>query len=101
MNEVKFVPFDPSKFLEDDEAIAFYLEDAMDSGDARVIAGAIGDVARAKGMAELAAKSGLSRESLYRALSEDGNPRLDTLMKVLTALGIKLTVAPANTNAAE
>jgi probable addiction module antidote protein len=49
----------------------------------------------------LAAKSGLSRESLYRALSEDGNPRLDTLMKVLTALGIKLTVAPANTNAAE
>jgi probable addiction module antidote protein len=92
--KTKYVTFDPSKYLDDDETIRVFLEDILESGDPKVIAGGLGDVARAKGMAELAAKAGLSRESLYRALSEDGNPRLDTLMKVLGALGVKITLAP-------
>jgi probable addiction module antidote protein len=89
-------PFDASKYLDDEESVRHYLEDILESGDPKVIAAGLGEVARAKGMAELAAKAGLSRESLYRALSEDGNPRLDTLMKVLAALGVKLSVSPAS-----
>jgi probable addiction module antidote protein len=92
----KSLPFDASAFLDSQEAIEDYLSDAMESGDVRVIAGALGDVARAKGMTELAAKAGLSRESLYRSLSEDGNPRLDTLMKVLAGLGLKLDVSSSH-----
>ena len=92
----KYVKFDVSELLDSEESILAFLEDILESGDPKVIAGGLGDVARAKGMAELAAKAGLSRESLYRALSEDGNPRLDTLMKVLAALGVKLSVSPAS-----
>ena len=90
----RYVKFDVSELLDNDGSIRGFLEDILGSGDAKVIAAGLGDVARARGMTELAAKAGLSRESLYRALSEDGNPRLDTLMKVLAALGVKLTVAP-------
>ncbi len=64
----------------------------MESGHVGVILGAIGEVARAKGMTDLAREAGMSRESLYRALSEDGNPQLSTVMKVLDALGYKLDV---------
>ena len=92
----KYMKFDVSELLDSEESILAFLEDILESGDPKVIAGGLGDVARAKGMAELAAKAGLSRESLYRALSEDGNPRLDTLMKVLAALGVKLSVSPAS-----
>ena len=88
--------YDPAQALDGPEAIAVFIADALDTGDAAYIAKAMGVVARAKGMTELAAKAGLSRESLYRALSEDGNPRLDTLMKVLGALGVKLTLAPVD-----
>jgi probable addiction module antidote protein len=91
--------FKASEYLNDEASIRYFLEDIVESGDAKVIAAGLGQVARSKGMSQLAAKTGLSRESLYRALSEDGNPRLDTLMKVLAALGVKLTVAP--TDAAE
>ncbi len=93
--KTKYVVFDPSKFLDDEASIRVFLEDILESGDPKVIAGGLGDVARSLGMSELAAKAGLSRESLYRALSEEGNPRLDTLMKVFGALGVKLTLAPA------
>lgn len=96
MDDVKFVPFDASKFLVGEEAIREHLEDAMDSGDSRVIAGAIGDVARAKGMSAIAKETGMSRESLYRALSEDGNPQLATVLKVLEAMGLKLSVERAS-----
>ena len=64
----------------------------MESGHVGVILSALGDVARAKGMTELAKQAGMSRESLYRALSKDGNPQLSTVMKVLDALGYKLDV---------
>jgi probable addiction module antidote protein len=92
---------DASLFLTSEEAMSAYLEEAMDSGDARTIAGALGDVARAKGMAQLAKDSGMSRESLYRALSDDGNPQLVTVLKVLEALGLQLKVQPKRPDAAE
>ena len=100
MTPLKTAPFDASEYIEDDEAARDFLLDAMESGDPRVIAGAIGDVARAKGMSQLARETGMSRESLYRALSEDGNPQLATVLRVLEALGLKLTIEPKRTDAA-
>lgn len=85
-------PFDPARYLETEEDILFYLEDAMEGNDARHIASALGDVARSKGMTEIARKSGLGRQALYNALSENGNPTLETLIAVLGALGLELTV---------
>ena len=93
--------FDPSLFLTSDEAIVAYLEDALESGDARVLAGALGDVARVKGMAQLAKDAGVSRESLYRSLSDEGNPQLTTLMSVLEALGLELRIQARRADAAE
>lgn len=83
-------PFDAAKYLETDEDIADYLTDAFASGHAEYIAHALGVAARAKSMREVAERAGLNEKSLYRALSEEGNPRLDTLVKVLAALGITL-----------
>ena len=85
-------PFDAANYLETEEDILYYLEAAMEGNDPRHIASAIGDVARSKGMSEIARKSGLGRQALYTALSEDGNPTLATLVAVLQALGLELTV---------
>ncbi|MCT2398122.1 addiction module antidote protein [Novosphingobium mangrovi (ex Huang et al. 2023)] len=85
-------PFEPANYLETEEDILYYLEAAMEGNDPRHIASALGDVARSKGMSEIARKSGLGRQALYNALSENGNPTLDTLMAVLNALGLQLTV---------
>lgn len=82
--------FDPSEFLDSPEAIAEYLQSAFESEDASVIADALGVVARAMGMTELAAQTGLTRPALYKALSSDGNPEFATIMKVTHALGFKL-----------
>lgn len=90
--KVKTRPFDPAKYLGTPEAIAAYLDDAFESGDAKVIADALGVVARASGMAQVAKSAGLGRESLYKALSADGNPELATVVKVLGALGLRLSV---------
>lgn len=87
-------PFDPANYLETEEDILYYLEAAMEGNDPSHIARALGDVARSKGMSEIAKKSGLGRQALYRALSEDGNPTLETLLGVLDALGLQLTVQP-------
>ncbi|MFU7529419.1 addiction module antidote protein [Qipengyuania sp. ASV99] len=87
-------PFDPANYLETEEDILYYLEAAMEGNDPKYIARALGDVARSKGMSEIAQKSGLGRQALYRALSEDGNPTLETLLGVLDALGLQLTVQP-------
>ena len=89
---LKVIPFDPARHLETEEDILYYLEAAMEGNDPRHIASAIGDVARSKGMSEIARKSGLGRQALYTALSEDGNPTLATLVAVLHALGLELTV---------
>lgn len=85
-------PFDPANYLETEEDILFYLEAAMEGNDPKHIAAALGNVARSKGMSEIARKSGLGRQALYTALSEDGNPTLATLVAVLHALGLELTV---------
>lgn len=70
--------------------MAAYLEAALEEGDTSLIAAALGDIARAKGMTEIASKTGLGRESLYKALSSDGNPEFATVLKVVEALGLKL-----------
>ncbi len=90
-------PYDSADYLKTPEAIATYLEDALAEKDPGLIAHAIGVAARAQGMSSIAKKTKLSRESLYRTLSVDGNPELQTLIKVLTELGLRLTVEPEKT----
>ena len=85
-------PYDSAEFLNSAKAIRFYLEEAMESGDPQLIAHALGVVARAKSMSEIARKSGLSRESLYRSLSPTGKPEFGTIMSVLKALDLGLSV---------
>jgi probable addiction module antidote protein len=87
----KLTPYDPAAALVDDTEIAFFMADALSTGDASYIAKCVGVVARAKGMAEIASKTGLSREQLYRSFSQDGNPTLKTTLAVMKALGIELT----------
>ncbi len=89
---MKLVPFDPAEHLETVEDILYYLEAAMEGNDAKHIASALGDVARSKGMTEIARRTGLGRQALYTALSDHGNPTLETLMAVLSALGLRLSV---------
>lgn len=89
---VKTRPFDPAGYLETEDDILYYLEAAMEGNDPKHIASALGDVARSKGMSEIARKAGVGRQALYNALSENGNPTLETLVGVLTALGLQLTV---------
>jgi probable addiction module antidote protein len=84
-------PFDAAEYLDNAEAIAAYLEAAFEDGDPAFIADALGTVARAKGMTEVARKTGLSRESLYKALSAEGNPEFATILKVMRALDLKIT----------
>ncbi len=84
-------PFDAAEYLDSVEAIAAYLEVAFEEGDPALIADALGTVARAKGMTEVARKTGLSRESLYKALSAEGNPEFATILKVMRALDLKIS----------
>jgi probable addiction module antidote protein len=93
-------PWDVTEHLDTDERIALFLEAVFEDGDAAAIAAAIGTVAKARGMTQLAAETGLSRPALYKALSGEGNPGLDTIMKVLAALGVRLTVVPTDHEAA-
>ncbi len=86
--------YDPASALESEEAIAIFLSDALETGDSAYIAKAMGVVARAKGMTELARETGLSREQLYRSFSEHGNPTLKTLLAVMRALNVDLRVQP-------
>lgn len=87
-------PFDPAEYLDDSEAVAAYLSDALESEDPAFIADALGVVARARGMSEVARNAGVSRESLYRALSADGNPEFATILRVMQALGLRLSAVP-------
>ena len=89
---LKVYPFDPAEHLQTEEDILYYLEAAMEGNDPKHIASAIGDVARSKGMSEIARKAKVGRQALYSALSENGNPTLETLIGVLNALGLQLTV---------
>lgn len=93
----KFTRWDAADYLETEEDMALYLDAMIEEsqGDARMIAVALGDIARAKGMTQLARDTGLTREGLYKALSADGNPEFSTVMKVITALGLRLHAAAA------
>jgi len=86
--------YDPAAALESEEAISVFLADALETGDSAYVAKALGVVARAKGMSDLARETGLSREQLYRSFSERGNPTLKTLLAVTRALGVDLTARP-------
>lgn len=87
----KLYDYDPADALKSDEAIEIFLTDAFETGDAAYIARALGVVARAKGMTKIARKTGLAREQLYRSLSENGNPTLETTMAVMKAIGFQIT----------
>ena len=88
---LKTTLWDPSEYLDTPGRIAAYLRVVFEDGDPTLIATALGDVARAKGMTQLAAEAGITREALYTALSATGDPRLSTFLGVIKALGIKLT----------
>jgi probable addiction module antidote protein len=85
--------YDVAEHLNNDEEIRLYLEAAFEDGDPAIIKNAISNVVRARGMTAMAKESGVSRETLYKAFAENGNPTLDTLMKVTKALGVRLAIA--------
>jgi probable addiction module antidote protein len=87
--------WDAAEHLKNDADMAAYLEAALEEGDPALAAAALGDIARAKGMGEIARETGLGRESLYKALSAEGNPEFSTVLKVLKALGLRLHAAAA------
>jgi probable addiction module antidote protein len=93
MAKTKTRAWNAVEHLKSHKNIAAYLEAALEEGDAALFAAALGDVARAKGMSEIARATGLGRESLYKALSADGNPEFATVLKVLKSLGMKLRAA--------
>jgi probable addiction module antidote protein len=87
----KLEPFDAARYLTDDAAVAEYLNAILETGDTDLLLLALGDVARARGMAKVAKDAGLGRESLYKALTPGSKPRFDTVLKVVAALGVRLT----------
>ncbi|MCY3775607.1 MAG: putative addiction module antidote protein [Candidatus Aminicenantes bacterium] len=99
MANIQTCPWDAAEHLETDEDMAAYLEAALEEGDPGLIFAVLGDIARAKGMTKIARNAGLGRESLYKALSSDGNPRFATVLKVVQTLGLQLHAAPARGSA--
>jgi probable addiction module antidote protein len=87
--------WDVVDYLQTEEDMIAYLDAALEDGDPSLVVAALGDIARAKGMSQVAREAGLGRESLYKALSSTGNPEFATVLKVLTALGLQLHVQPA------
>jgi len=94
MDRERISDWDPAEFLENDTKIVLYLEAALEENDPALIAAALGDIARAKGMTQIAQETGLGRESLYKALSTDGNPSFATILKVVESLGLQLSAVP-------
>lgn len=94
---LKLHAFDAARYLANDEAIVEYMAAVLETEDPDLLLLALGDIARAKGMAQVAKDAGLGRESLYKALTPGAKPRFDTVMKVARALGVKLTAQPAGT----
>lgn len=91
----KLLAFDAARYLDDDAAIAEYLTAILETDDPDLLLRALGDVARAKGMAQVAKESGLGRESLYKALAPGAKPRFDTVLKVARALGVRFRAKAA------
>lgn len=92
---IETLPFDAAEYIDTPEAQAELLSDAFETGDVAYIAAALGVIARAKGMTQVAKDAGVTREALYKALSAEGDPKLSTLLGVVKALGVSLTVTPA------
>jgi probable addiction module antidote protein len=86
--------FDATEYLDSEEAVAEYLTAMIAEGDPAMLAAALGDIARARGMSEIAKASGLTREALYKALRPDAQPRFDTVSRVCAALGVRLVAQP-------
>jgi probable addiction module antidote protein len=90
--KTKTSPYDSAEYLNSREAITAYMEEALETHDPAFIAKALGTIARARGMSRIAKKAGLSRESLYKALSTEGNPEFGTIIRVMQALGLKFSI---------
>jgi probable addiction module antidote protein len=90
MAKTKTRPYDAAEYMETAEDMAAYLEAALEDGDPAVVVHALGTIARARGMSQVARETGLGRESLYKALSPEGNPEFTTVLKVVRALGLRL-----------
>jgi probable addiction module antidote protein len=91
----KFSHYETAEYLETEEDIRHYLEACQEDGDPALIAAALGDIARARNMSQLAKEAGMTRAGLYKALSATGNPSFATVAKVAKALGLKITIEPA------
>jgi len=94
---MKLTTYDPAEDLGSEQAIAIFMAEALETNDVAYISHALGVVARAKGMAQIAEQTGLSREQLYRSFSQRGNPTLKTTLAVMSALGVQLTVKAPTT----
>lgn len=94
LNGLGLEDFDPAEYITNDEAAAVYINEALLTNDAALLASAIGDVARARGMTEIAKKAGIAREALYKALRENSQPRMETIARVLGAMKLQLMVVP-------
>jgi probable addiction module antidote protein len=86
--------FDAAPYLDNEQAVAAYLTDILEANDPALLAAALGDIARARGMSEIAKASGITREALYKALRSDAHPRFDTVSRVCAALGVRLVAKP-------
>ncbi|WP_233852885.1 addiction module antidote protein [Paraburkholderia sp. HD33-4] len=100
MSKIKTARFDPSKYLDNDEMVAAYLNAALDEGDSDLLLAAIADIAKARGITKIAAAAGLGRESLYKTLAPGSKPRMDTVLKLASAIGVKFTAVPLRLAAA-
>lgn len=92
MNHETFSPYDPAEYLENEADMQLYLQIALEENGIKGFQHALGVVARAKGMSDIAQKTGLGRQNLYKALSDTANPKLETVAKIVEAMGLKLTV---------
>lgn len=91
-HKLETLPWDAAEHLETNEDMIAYLDAALEDGDPGLIVAVLGDIARAKGMTQIARRTGLGRESLYKALSPTGNPEFATILKVVRALGLQFHV---------
>ena len=94
INVANLPDFDAAPYLDGEVAIAAYLTDILEANDASLLAAALGDIARARGMTEIAKAAGITREALYKALRPDSAPRFDTVIRVCAALGVRLVAQP-------
>jgi probable addiction module antidote protein len=93
---LEILSWDAAEHLETEEDMAAYLDAALEDGDSALVVAVLGDIARAKGMTQIAREAGLGRESLYKALSANGNPEFATILKVVRALGLQFHVKAAS-----